>query len=312
MRTVTLEEIRGVVFFREVIAAMRNAVIAQARGECDTPVPMHLSVGGEESEVHIKSSFRRGGEFWAIKAAGSYPGRLARGQLAGSGVVLLLSASTGDPLAFFLDEGWLTDVRTAGVAAMAAQALGRRDESIGILGTGVQARLQAVLHAEVLPLERVVLWGRKPERAQACRQEIAVLLPNVEVMAVAAPSDVARESLLIVTATGSRAPLLRAREVRPGTHVSAVGSDSPGKQELDPDILRRASLLLVDSLVQCERLGELQHARDQKERAFELGAFCASPRPVEPDGITVCDFTGLGVEDLAIAEAVYRRLAPGS
>ncbi len=310
MRTVTLEEIRRAVSLPEIIAAMREAVVAQSRGECDTPMPMHLSVGGPDAEVHIKSSWRRGGEFWAVKAAGSFPGRLARGQTAGSGMVLLSSAATGDPVALFLDEGWMTDVRTAAVAALGAQVLGRRDAVIGILGSGVQARLQAVLHAEVLPLERVVLWGRKPDRAEACRREIAGLLPRVEVVTAAAPSNVARAARLIVTATAARSPLLLAGDLQPGTHISAVGSDSPGKQELDPEILRRASLLLVDSVAQCERLGELQHALSEKGRAVELGAYCEDPRPAKPGDLTVCDFTGLGVEDLAIAEAVHRRLAP--
>jgi ornithine cyclodeaminase len=309
---VTLDEIRRAVSLPEVLFAMREAVIAQSRGQCDTPMPMHLSVGGPDAEVHIKSSWRRGGEFWAVKAAGSFPGRLARGQTAGSGMVLLCSAAMGDPVALFLDEGWMTDVRTAAVAAMAAQALGRRDAVIGILGSGVQARLQAVLHAEVLPLERVFLWGRKPDRAEACRREIAALLPRVEVVTAPTPSDVAAAARLIVTATASRGPLLFAGDVRPGTHISAVGSDSRGKQELDPEILRRASLLLVDSVAQCERLGELQHALSEKGRVLELGAWCDDPRPVKPDVLTVCDFTGLGVEDLAISEHVLRRIAPGS
>jgi ornithine cyclodeaminase len=95
--------------------------------------------------------------------------------------------------------------------------------------------------------------------------------------------------------------------LQPGTHISAVGSDSPGKQELDPDILRAAALLLADSRRQCEKLGELQHAPDQWARAVELGSFCESRAPWDRSGITVCDFTGLGVEDLYIAEYCYER-----
>jgi ornithine cyclodeaminase len=312
MRAVPLDEIRAAVSLPDVIAAMRDAVIAQSRGECDTPMPMHLSVGGPDAEVHIKSSWRRGGEFWAVKAAGSFPGRLALGKTAGSGMVLLASASTGNPVALFLDEGWMTDVRTAAVAAMATRELGRRDAVFGILGSGVQARLQAELHAEVLPLERVVLWGRNPERAEACRREIAALLPGVAVAAAASPGEVAAQTRLLVTATASRQALLEVGDVRPGTAILAVGSDSPGKQELDPAILRGAALLLVDSVAQCARLGELQHALSEKDRAIEIGAWCADPRPTDPGDLAVCDFTGLGVEDLAIAEQVFGKLAPRS
>ena len=308
MRVVSLAEIRRAVSYGELLDAMREAVIAQSRGECDTPMPMHLSVGGRDAEVHIKSSWRRGGPFWAVKAAGSYPGRLARGLPVGNGFVLLTAVETGDPVALFLDEGWMTDVRTAAVAAMATRALSRRDTVLGILGTGAQARLEAALHAEVLPLERVVLWGRSRERAEACRSEIAAGLPSVAVRVAGSPAAVARGARVVVTATASRAPLLAEADIRPGTLLLAVGSDSPGKQELDPAILRRTGLLLVDSIAQCERLGELQHARDQKGRAVELGAFCAAPSRAETDAVVACDFTGLGVEDLAIAELAYRRL----
>ncbi len=312
MRTVGLEEIRRAVRFPEVIAAMREAVIAQSRGECDTPMPMHLRMGGEDAEVHIKSSYRRGGEFWALKAAGSFPGRLARGLPAGSGMMLLCSAETGEPVAFFLDGGWMTDVRTAAVAAMAARELRRRDTTIGILGTGVQARLQVLLHAQVLPLSRVVVWGRAPDRVEEYRRDLGSLAPSIGVAAAPSPGEVARQARLLVTTTPARAALLFARDIEPGTHISAVGSDSPGKQELDPEILRMASLLLVDSLAQCERLGEIQHATSEKGRAVELGSFCAAPTPAEPGAVTVCDFTGLGVEDLAIAETVYRKLEPAA
>ena len=165
---------------------------------------------------------------------------------------------------------------------MVARELGRADTALGILGTGVQARLQAELHAEVLKLSEVFVWGRNPERAAACAREVAVLLPGARVIAASSPAEVAAGAKLIVTATASRAPLLRAADIRPGTHISAVGADSPGKQELDPEILRRASLLLVDSLAQCEKLGELQHALSEKRRAVEIGAFLRGARGLRP------------------------------
>ena len=221
---------------------------------------------------------------------------------------MLVSVADGSTLAYFDDGGWLTDLRTAAVAAMIARELGRRDETLGILGTGVQARLQASLHAEVLPLRAVRIWGRDASRAERCARDVAAALPGVRIATARTPAEIAAEAGLIVTATASRAPLLRAGDLRPGAHVSAVGADSPGKQELDPEILRRASLLLVDSRAQCERLGELQHARSEAGRAVELGEFCERPAPFDRSGITVADFTGLGAEDLFIAEACLRGL----
>lgn len=297
MRVIEAEEIRRSVDFTHAIAAMREAVIAQSRGELDTPMPMHLDLAsGGGGEVHIKSSYRKGGRRFALKVAGSYVQRPY-------GSIVLVSAETGETVAYFDDGGWLTDLRTAAVSAMVARELGREDPVLGILGTGVQARLQAELHRAVLPIQEVHVWGRNPEHAAACVREIGVRLSGVRVIASPSPAEVAGAAKLIVAATASRAPLLSAGDLQPGTHVSAVGSDSPGKQELDPEILRRASLLLVDSLAQCAKLGELQHAPDQRSRAIEIGAFCATPAAYDRGGITVADFTGLGAEDLFIAEA---------
>lgn len=302
MRVVGPEEIRRALGLPESIRAMREAVVAQSRGECDTPMPMHLDLSaGGGGEVHIKSSYRRGGRHFALKMAGSFVDRPY-------GTILLVSVETGETLAYFDDGGHLTDLRTAAVSAMVARELGRADTSLGILGTGVQARLQAKLHSEVLKLERVTIWGRTPEHLAACVREIGVSL-GVPVAAAASPAEVAEAATLIVTTTASRQPLLRAAEIRPGTHVSAVGADTPGKQELDADVLRRASLLLVDSLAQCRKLGELQHAPSEAARAVEIGAFCDAPVDFDRGGVTVADFTGLGVEDLFIAEACHARLA---
>jgi ornithine cyclodeaminase len=304
MRLIGLEEIRRSIGLPESIAAMREAVIAQSRGECDTPMPMHLYLGPEHSgEVHIKSSYRKGGPYFALKMAGSFPARAY-------GMMFLISVETGKTEAYFDDGGYLTDLRTAAVSAMVAKELGRADTALGILGTGVQARLQAQLHAQVLRLKEVFVWGRNPEHAAACVRDIGTALPGVKVSVAESPAEVGARSKLIVTATAAREQLLRVRDVRPGSHISAVGADSPGKQELSGEILRRASLLLVDSLAQCEKLGELQHMLTEKRRAIEIGTFCERPATYDRNGFTVADFTGLGAEDLFIAEACYDRLAP--
>ena len=294
MRILQLPEIRAVLNYREVIDRMRDALLSDAV----TPMPMHLDIP-ENAEVHIKSSYRSGGRYFALKIASTFPNNRARGISTGNGMILLCSAETGEPVAMLADEGHLTDVRTAAVSAMIACELGRRDTTLGILGTGIQARLQARMHAQILPLEHIVIWGRTPEHAAECARDLSDIC---QVSVARSPAAVAGRSRLIVTATSSRAPLLLLDDIQPGTHISAVGSDGPGKQELDPAILRRADLLFVDSSRQCFHFGELQHAPDQLSRAQE---FCRGGLPRAAD--SVADFTGLGVEDLAIAEYVYER-----
>lgn len=305
MRVVDLAEIRAALVYSEIIDCMRDALIAQSCGQCDTPMPMHLEIAPVEGEVHIKSSYRCGGKYFALKVASTFPRNADCGLPAGNGMMLLCSAETGAPQALLADQGHLTDVRTAAVAAMVARELKRADRAIGIIGAGVQARLTAMMHAAMLPLHEIWLWGRTPERAAQCCREIAAALPNVAVALAASPAEVAGRARLVVTVTGARAPLIRYQDLQPGSHVTAVGSDSPGKQELDPQILRRAGLLLADSISQCEKLGELQHAREQVARAMEIGAFCERGASWPAGETTVCDLTGLGVEDLFIAEYCY-------
>src|SRR5947209_4920526 len=148
---------------------MRGALLSDAV----TPMPMHLDIAAASAAVHMKSSYRRGGRYFALKIASTFPKNRSRGLSTGNGLMLLCSAETGAPVAMLADEGHLTDVRTAAVAALVARELGRRDTTLGILGTGIQARLQARMHAAVLPLERIVIWGRTRERAAEAARDMA-------------------------------------------------------------------------------------------------------------------------------------------
>ncbi len=288
-----------------VVGLMREALMAHARGDCVMPMPMHLDLPGD-GEVHVKSCYRRDGKHFVLKMAGTFPENRAQGLSTGNGMMLLCDASTGAPVGLFEDNGYLTDYRTAAAAAAVAHGMRRQDTTLGILGTGIQARLQAQLHAAVLPLKLIVLWGRTPDRVAECAYDLGEEL-GVEVSTVATPAEVAKKCKLIVTCTGSRGPLLMAGALQEGTHISAVGSDGVGKQELYPGIVKRAALILADSRAQCEKFGELQHSPGEVQRAIEAGAFMESPTEWDASGVTVCDFTGLGVEDLYIAEHVFER-----
>jgi ornithine cyclodeaminase len=301
-------EILAALDFGSVIAEMRKALIAQARGDGVTPMPMHLNIAEVDAEIHFKAGYCRGGRFFALKMASGFPCNAARNLSTGNGLILLCSAETGEPIVTLNDEAVLTDIRTAAVSAMAARELGRRDTALGIVGTGIQARWQARMHAKILKLDEVWLWGRSPAVAKQCAAELEVLLPGTTVRVADTPREVAQHTRLIVTVTAAHEPLLRCESVQPGTMISAVGSDSPGKQELDPKILEEASLLLVDSLAQCERLGELQHAPHLAPRAVELGRFCVAPVNYDAGGIVVADFTGLGIEDLFVGAHCYELL----
>ena len=308
MRVIELEEIKSSLSFAEAIDVMREALIAQARGECGIPMPMHIDTAPSPGEVHIKAASRNGGAFYAVKVASNFPENTDKGLSNGNGLMMLFSADTGKEVALLLDEGYLTDVRTAAVSALMARELGRDDTVLGILGSGIQARLQVDLHSEVLDLKKVCIWGRTPERVESCADDIRSAHPDLAVESAQTPHKVAEAAQLIVTVTASQAPLLMAESIKPGTMISAVGSDSPGKQEIDAKILDMAEIVIVDSRAQCERLGELQHALGNNERSIEAGVYCDSPSMPSSDAIVVCDFTGLGVEDLFIAASAYTKI----
>lgn len=312
MQIFNLEDIQQALVMKDVIDAMREAVIAQARGECETPMPMHIPVPPEDAVVHIKASYRLNGPYFAMKVASSFPKNYDRGLTAGPGMMMLFSAETGMPVALYRDHGYLTDMRTAAVAAMVAREVGRTDEVVGIIGAGIQGRCQAQMLAEVIPLRQVFVYDLDAKHAADYVRKMKRVLPHVEVTVCDTPAAVARSAKLIVTVTPAREPHFKVSDVQPGTHINAVGSDSPGKQELDPDVLRAASLYLVDSIAQSERLGELQHAPDAKEKAVEIGTFCDAPVDFDRAGITVADMTGLGVEDLYIAKLMFERLGASS
>ena len=284
---------------------MREAVIAQSRGECDTPMPMHLDLSsGGGGEVHIKSSYRRGGPRYALKVAGTYATRPY-------GSIVLVSAENGETLAYFDDGGWLTDLRTAAVSAMAARELGRRDEALGILGTGVQARLQAELHAEVLPLRSVWIWGRDAGRAGRCARDVGVRPARREGLG----RRIARRGRRLGAADRHGDGVARAAALRAGTCGRARTSPRSAPT-------RRASRSSTRTCCGRPRSSSSTRApsasgsASSSTRSPRPDARSSSGRsanagrlPYDRAGITVADFTGLGAEDLFIAEACLSRIS---
>ncbi len=257
----------------------------------------------------MKAGHLHGFPRYAVKVASGFAGV---DPAAIDGLVLVFDARDGSPAALLLDGGELTDLRTGAAGGVAARHLAPSEPAtVAVLGTGIQARRQVEALRVVRPgFERVHLWGRRPARADAAAADLRELLGDgVRVDVIADVEATVREADVILTCTAAREPLVRSDWVRDGAHVTAVGSDGVAKQELDPALLRRADVLVVDSRDQCATLGELQHAMDQFDRAVELGTICAGEAPgrTADAQLTICDLTGLGVQDVAAAGAVLER-----
>ncbi len=290
-------EVRAALPMSACIDAVESAFVAFSNGDAELPAVIHLDVPEARGEIHVKAGHIHGAPAYAVKVASGF---YAADPPAIDGLVLVFDAATGAPVAFLLDGGYVTDTRTGAAGGVAARRLAPEHVAlVAVIGTGIQARRQVEALRCVRDVTAVRVWGRNADHAAAAASDVGgVLAPTVE--AAVDGADV------VITCTASREPLVRSDWIAPGTHITAVGSDGPGKQELDPVLLRRADVVVVDSLDQCRRLGELQHALDVADRAVELGTVCAGGAPgrTASTQLTVCDLTGVGVQDVAAANAV--------
>lgn len=296
----------------DLVSLMEGAFAAFSRGEAVVPEPGELLLKNPPGEVHIKYGYLTDGDTYVIKVASGFWNNPARGLSSSDGLLLVFAKETGELMAVLNDRGRLTDLRTAAAGAVAAKHLApERVDRIGILGCGIQAELQVQALQSIRPCRHIVVWGRSPERVQAYARRMEDKDFSVEI--VPSPSEVASRCRLIVTATASPSPLLRWSDLHPGTHITAIGADSADKQELEATIIRNADIVVTDSRNQARSRGELRRAcgidASVMKRVVEIGEVVMGTAKgrTTPDQVTVSAFTGLAVQDIAMASAVLRQ-----
>jgi ornithine cyclodeaminase len=291
------------------VDAMRGAFRADGEGRAHVPGVINLDVPAHHGEFHVKTALIDGVPYVAVKIASGFYDNPSKGLPSGSGLMAVFDAATGLPVALLLDNGFLTDIRTGAAGAVAAEVLAPAViTTVGMLGSGLQARHQIRCLRCVRTFSHIVAWS--PDRAHLDAYVRQMRDEGFDARAAATPETVCREADILVTATPSRAPLVQAEWLRAGQHVTALGSDSPGKQELDAGCLALADLLVVDRLTQCASFGELRQALDagllRPDRVHaELGEIVAGVKPGRTTDrqITIADLTGVGFQDTAIASA---------
>jgi len=291
----------------DAVACVENAFRALATLPVAMPPIMRLDIPEHRGEVDVKTAYVPGIDGFAIKISPGFFDNPKLGLPSLNGMMVLLSAKTGLVEALLLDNGYLTDVRTAAAGAVAAKHLARADASVAaVFGAGVQARLQLEALKLVRPITEARIWARDLAKAEAAAAELGLSL-GIAVNAAADAREAADGAHVLITTTPAEKPILFAEWLQPGQHITAMGSDSEHKNEIDPKAFGRV-LYVGDSLKQTRRLGELHHAiaagvaRDTDEFA-ELGAVIAGVAPGRrsADDITLADLTGTGVQDTAIA-----------
>ncbi|WP_421577282.1 ectoine utilization protein EutC [Shinella sp. M31] len=317
MKILTEGELRRIVpLDLEAIACVEDAFHALATKAVVMPPILRLDMPEQRAEVDVKTAYVPGLDGFAIKISPGFFNNPAIGLPSTNGLMVLFSTKTGLVQAVLLDNGYLTDVRTAAAGAVAARYLSRPDAGVAaIFGAGMQARLQLEALSLVRPIREARIWARDAVKAESVAAELTLKL-GFPVRAEADGLAAVDGADIIVTTTPSETPVLKAEWLQPGQHVTAMGSDAEHKNEIEPAVITGAGLYVADSLKQTRRLGELHHAIEAglvtEGMGFsELGEIVAGRKPGRsgPEQITVADLTGTGIQDTAIATLAAARAA---
>ena len=310
MKILYCDEIKTIVRELDLLPLIKKGFVAYSEGRSVVPPVGELSFNDPPGDVHIKYGYITGDEFYVIKIASGFWNNEQLGIPNGQGMMLLFKQQTGQCEAILLDDAYLTDVRTAVAGAICAELFANEVNCIGVLGTGLQARMQVQYLKNITSCHKVLVWGRNRKKMEIYQKDMARLGFQVDLSS--APKDVAKECNLIITTTASTVPLLSSINIQPGTHITAMGSDTLTKQELEVDILSMADLVVADSIAQCKERGEIFHGLTSgsitEDEIVELGSILNGSQAgrSSPDQITVADLTGVAVQDIQIAAAVHK------
>ncbi|MEM7085025.1 MAG: ornithine cyclodeaminase family protein [Bacteroidota bacterium] len=306
---INLKEIKSIVKDVDVVSAMEEGFIQYSNGNTVVPPVGELLFEEPKGDVHIKYGYIKNDDHYVIKIASGFYENTKLGIPSSQGLMLLFDQRTGIPTAILLDEGYLTDIRTAAAGALAAKFFAPKEiKAIGIVGTGIQAKLQLQHLQTHTPCRTVWVWGRNKEHVEKFKKELDA---DFNIHVAESTTELAKHCNLIVTTTPSEIPLLWTNDIQKGTHITAVGSDTQDKQELESSLLKIADIVIADSIPQSKSRGEIFRAvRDgqiSENKIVELGAAIQDSKlqRANDEQITIVDLTGVAVQDIMITKAVY-------
>ncbi len=309
------EEIRQCVTMnKESVDAVALGFTRLVENKVSLPPIIRVDVEVNQGEVDIKTAYIEGLDNFAIKIASGFFGNPSIGLPYGSGMMVLMSAKTGFLEAVLLDNGYLTDLRTGIAGTIAAEHLAPKQiTTAGVIGSGVQARYQIRGLRLVRDFQRLLVYGIESDGVERYISDMTQEF-GVEVVKTNNPEEVFRQSQFVVTTTPSREPYAKAEWLHPNMHITAMGTDGEHKQELFADVLGKADRIVCDRKSQCFRLGEIHHALKEgilteDSDITEIGELTGGSKSGRQDEqeITVCDLTGVGVQDTTIAVLTYQK-----
>lgn len=297
----------------DAVAEIEKGFAELDAGNATVPPIMMIPIPRLEAEVDIKAAYIEGLDSLAVKVASGFFMNPQKGLPSQSGQMLVISAQTGFLQAVLLDNGYLTQVRTGAAGAVAAKYLAPKSaENVGVIGAGVQARFQMRALALVRDIKTIRTFSLDDDDVRDAYVEDMKEELDIEVIKARSAEEVVKESSVVVTTTPSRKPFLKAEWLHPGLHLTTMGSDAEEKQETEADVPASVDILACDLKSQSFRLGELRSALaagsiPEDGNILEIGSFCRGAHPGRADErqITMCDLTGVGVQDTMIATRAY-------
>ncbi len=294
----------------DLIPLIESGFVAYSLGKAVVPPVGELIFENPPGETHIKYGYIKQQPYYVVKIASGFYENAKLGIKSSQGLMLLFSQQTGQLLCVLLDEGYLTDIRTVIASMITLKYLAPATvENLGIIGTGMQAKLQLEYLHLVCNCKNIMIWGRTNQSAKAFQNYFKDSEYNIRV--ANSTSELADSCNVIITTTPSREPLLNGSQIRKGTHITALGSDTADKIELDPTIIKHADIVVSDSISQSQSRGEIFQARNHQSldtsKLIELGTLIYNPTLGRSNDtqITVADLTGVAVQDIMIATAIY-------
>jgi ornithine cyclodeaminase len=317
-----LEAIKRLITIPPLIQAIADGFVLYSDGKVVVPPVGFLHFDQPPGDVHIKYGYVRGDDVYVLKMASGFYDNAKLGVPVADGVILVFSQQTGQLKVLLHDECWLTDMRTAAAGAVAARYLAPTAvRHIGIVGTGVQARMQLKFLRSVVDCRSCLVWGRDADKVQTMIEDLnadaSIQDWGLDIKAARDIGDLASQCRLIVTTTSAREALIRGDQVKAGTHITAMGSDDDGKQELEAALLGKADRVVADSIAQCVAFGEcfhaVKHGNIRADSILELGNVIKNPGlgRTNDEQITVADLTGVAIQDIQIAKMVTSAYSKG-
>ena len=291
------------------LASAEQAFRAYGEGRVNMPPKSYLQLAKGDFRA-MYGALTLAEEICGLKWVNVHPDNPQRGLPTVMAKIILNDPETALELAD-MDGTYITNYRTGAAGGLAARYLSRPESStLGLIGAGVQARMQVAAVLKVRPIRQITIYNRTPARAQALMEELASRY-DVQVTVAEHPQEAVAGQDIIVTTTASTTPLVKADWLSPGTHINAMGADAAGKQELDPAILPQARIF-VDDWAQAQHSGEInvalaQGLLRQENLSACLGEVVAGKKPGRENSqeITIFDSTGLVIQDLALGRAVF-------